>query len=705
MKKYGVIACLCIACLFVTNSGVSQTPEWIWAKSGSSWSHDRCRAVHIDDEENVLVTGYIGGDASFDDSTVISSGSYDFYLAKYNTTGKLLWVRNANCSSVDFGNSVTTDSENNIYVTGNYSETISFDGYTMNNYSSAYDIFITKFNKNGDVIWAKKIGSNGSDESYSIIADKQNNIIVAGSVQTVAYFDSVEISNNDLGSRTLFIAKYNSEGKLIFVKNFGGHLNFAYCSVVDAEGNIIAAGDFDRSIIIGGKSYSTTASSSPIAIKLNENGDVVWVVAPTCTSGYNKFIGAAIGSSGEVFLTGSYNYKIEFGTQNLTNSGNLDGFICAYDSSGTFKWASSFGGNDNDQGNDVCYFGNMIYVTGYQKVLTGKNEDIFINKYDLNGGLKESMIFGSTGEDIGNSICTDKYGNIFLGGYFTSNIAFGTHNLNGQFSEAFIAKYGLSNPPSIFILQQPENEFKCLGDSVVFTISAIGKDLVYQWKHNGINIQDANDTFLNLTNLELSDAGKYSCTITDSSSSLTSDEAVLSIGTGPMITSQPQNKSVEKYKSVTFTITATGNQLTYQWQKNAADIQGATQSFYTISGLQYSDSGVYRCIVHDQCGTDTSSGALLTILHNSGVNNETLLDISTFPNPVHDVLYIDLQEAHGMKFVISVHTIDGKLLLQREINESDSRMVKINTTAFQPGMYLVKICSDSNYRTCIFYKN
>ena len=65
--------------------------------------------------------------------------------------------------------------------------------------------------------------------------------------------------------------------------------------------------------------------------------------------------------------------------------------------------------------------------------------------------------------------------------------------------------------------------------------------------------------------------------------------------------------------SVSFTVTATGVNLLYQWQKDGVDIAGATSAAYTISSVTESDEGEYRCVVFNDAGVVTSNAANLIV--------------------------------------------------------------------------------------------
>lgn len=96
------------------------------------------------------------------------------------------------------------------------------------------------------------------------------------------------------------------------------------------------------------------------------------------------------------------------------------------------------------------------------------------------------------------------------------------------------------------------------------------------------------------------------------------DNAVYKIvytqSSAPVITAQPQSKTVSEGSSVSFSVTATGTApLTYQWRKAGTAINGATNPTYTIASVVTSDAGTYSVVVRNTSGTATSNNATLTV--------------------------------------------------------------------------------------------
>ncbi len=172
------------------------------------------------------------------------------------------------------------------------------------------------------------------------------------------------------------------------------------------------------------------------------------------------------------------------------------------------------------------------------------------------------------------------------------------------------------------ITTQPQSQDVCEGADVTFTVVASGSNLTYQWQKDGSNISGATSASLTLSNVTSADQGAYTCAVSGDCGSVTSDAAVLTIGAGVTITEQPQSQTACTGGDVTFTVTATGDNLTYQWQKDGSDISGATSTSLALNNVTSADNGSYTCVITSDCGSVTSDAATLTVVDNTSITQQ-----------------------------------------------------------------------------------
>ncbi|KPK80046.1 MAG: hypothetical protein AMS27_17420, partial [Bacteroides sp. SM23_62_1] len=184
----------------------------------------------------------------------------------------------------------------------------------------------------------------------------------------------------------------------------------------------------------------------------------------------------------------------------------------------------------------------------------------------------------------------------------------------------------LDNPTVITL--QPVDKTACEGENISFNVNATGSFLVYQWKKNGVNMADggtvsgSQSKTLTISGLVTGDAAIYTCDITGSCGSLQSDPATLTVNEDVKITTQPVSKSVCPGNNVSFNVTATGTNPSYQWQKNGVNLVGETNPGLLLSAVTAADAGTYRCIVTGDCGILNTNTLSLVVYQNVTITSQ-----------------------------------------------------------------------------------
>jgi hypothetical protein len=379
-------------------------------------SYDICNSITTDSYNNVYVTGYVGGG-----STPITIGNTKYttndgadcaFIVKFDSNGDVVYFKFIGGGGYDVGNSITTDSNNNVYVTGYFGGSagalITIDGSGYAKTDSGDDAFIVKYDSSGVVKYVKFIGGSSSDVGNSITTDSNNNVyvtgVVFGNANTLITIDGSGYVKPSADADT-FIVKYNSSGNVVYVKFIGGGGTDRGNSITtDSNNNVYVTGFLPGNtlITIDGSGYATpTNNNYAFIIKYDSSGSVVYV----------KFIGSNGGpSAGNSITTDSYNNVYVTGVV----SGSANKLI-------------------------------IIDGSGYAK--PSSIDDVFIVKYDSSGVVKYVKFIGGSGGDVGNSITTDSNNNVYVTGYVSG----GTGTLitidgsgyakPGANNDAFIVKY------------------------------------------------------------------------------------------------------------------------------------------------------------------------------------------------------------------------------------------------------------------------
>ncbi|MCC6322424.1 MAG: immunoglobulin domain-containing protein [Phycisphaerales bacterium] len=161
---------------------------------------------------------------------------------------------------------------------------------------------------------------------------------------------------------------------------------------------------------------------------------------------------------------------------------------------------------------------------------------------------------------------------------------------------------------------QPENQTVCQGEFTTIAVTPSGTGpFTYSWRKNGNPIGGFSATY-SINPVEPTHAGNYDCVVTNACGSATSSVAVLTVTALPAVTTSPVSVAVCPGDPASFTVVATGAApLSYQWQKDGADVAGATSPTLNIPSVAAGNAGAYWCVVTNSCGSTFSDAATLTL--------------------------------------------------------------------------------------------
>jgi len=332
-------------------SKLDSSGNFVWAKSFGGSSGDRGYSIAVDSSGNVYTTGFFVGTVDFDPgagtSNLTSAGSYDVFVSKLNSSGNFVWAKSFGGSSPDAGYSIAVDSSGNLYATGAFQGTADFDpGAGTSNLTSAggADVFVSKLDSSGNLVWAKGFGGSSGDVGNSIAVDSSGNLYATGDFYSTVDFDPGAGTSNltSAGGSDVFVSKLDSSGNLVWAKSFGGSSpDIGYSIAVDGSGNVYTTGffegtaDFDPGA--GTSNLGSAGGDDVFVSKLDSSGALVWAKSfggSSPDAGYS----IAVDSSGNLYTTGYFVGTVDFdpgaGTSNLTSAGSYDVFVLKLTSSG-----------------------------------------------------------------------------------------------------------------------------------------------------------------------------------------------------------------------------------------------------------------------------------------------------------------------------------------------------------------------------------
>jgi hypothetical protein len=382
-------------------------------------------------------------------------------IGKYTQDGAVEWFARAGGTLSDPAQSVSTDSDGNIYVTGEYQSNpltiFNANGTTFGTLpnSGDFDVAILKYAPTGNAIWAARMSGTLGDIGRGISVDRFGNVYVGGaySYNSLTIFNANGTTFGTLpnsGSSDGFVVKYDTNGTAQWAARVSGTGTDSIATAsVDNVGNVFVIGSYSSNPLTifnaNGTTFGTlpnSGSNDVLVVKYDTNGSAQWA---TRVSGTGNDFGwsGIVDRDGNIYISGSYSASAVVFNANgttfttLPTSVGSDGFIVKYDTSGSAQWAArvSATGNDQLRGLSTDTNGN-VYATGqYNGPLTIFNAngtpfitlpnlgtgDVALIKYDPNGNvIWATRVSGSSSESSANT-STDSSGNVYLTGSLGGN--------------------------------------------------------------------------------------------------------------------------------------------------------------------------------------------------------------------------------------------------------------------------------------------
>jgi hypothetical protein len=326
-------------------SKLDASGNFVWAKQIGGINDDCGHSITMDNQGNVLTTGYFQSSADFDPGTgtftLASEGDDDAFISKLDTSGNFVWAKNWGWAGEDRGNSVAADGGGNVYSTGHFFGMVDFDpgAGSFSLFSGGGSAaFISKLDASGNFVWAKQLSGNLENWGKSIAVDESGNVYTAGGfIGTVDFNPGSDTFNlvSVAGYYDGYISKLDDMGAFTWAKQIGGtDYDYALSLALDHFGNVYTTGIFSDSVDFdpgaGVLPLVSFGQKDVFVSILSAAGNLVWAEhmgGEVDDGGYS----IAVDGSGNVYTTGFYIYTADFdpgpGVFNLTSLGEFDVFV------------------------------------------------------------------------------------------------------------------------------------------------------------------------------------------------------------------------------------------------------------------------------------------------------------------------------------------------------------------------------------------
>ena len=357
--------------------GSAQTVEWI--RQFGTAGHDRAAAIAVH-ASSVFVAG--GTEGTLPGQR--SAGAVDAFVGRYDANGVEVWIRQFGTAGVDEVLAIAVD-DTGVYVAGDTQGTLSAQGGTP----PGQHAFVRKYDLNGVELWTREFGSGHSEEVLALTSSSAGVFAAGDTTVTAPPYDDA------------FVATFTAAGRSGWTHGFGtAAVDRATAIAVSASGVYVAGATQGR------LSGQTAGDTDGFLRKYALDGTAAWT-RQFGTPESDEILSMAIDASG-LYLAGMTTGTL--GGQ--TTAGSADAFIRKYDFDGRVVWTRQFGTSQYDDALGIAVGARGVYVAGNTRgAWPGRQNagdyDVYVRKFDTNGGLTWTQQFGSNAHEELLSIAVD----------------------------------------------------------------------------------------------------------------------------------------------------------------------------------------------------------------------------------------------------------------------------------------------------------
>lgn len=458
MKKIKTVSAFILFILSSCHTAQAQVLDYVHDHKNMDSSQMFFHHISHDDSGNTFRTGNLIGKADFDFGQgvheVKAKGNIDNFIAKYNASGELIWIKTVVVSRFTNFNFSKVDAWGDLIVAGYFFDSMQFETGNQSSkvVSEGYeDVFVMKLDAmDGSFKWIKRIGNYALNYTYGFDVNKNGDIIVAGRYSYDMDVDpgtgekilKANIKNNS------FIVELSKDGEFKWERHLGGEgHSHIYNIRYDVNGDILACGSFVGAMALFSDDPTDTIATNGVTkaflVKLNSEGKLIWSKLIDGVS-YSEFYSLDVNVKGQIIVAGTFQGKIWLAENDtMRSNGNYDIFIIKYDSSGNIIWHKDFGGIAMDYAYAVR-FDDMenVYVVGlygsqldidpgdkFKGLPFNGLQDGLLLKLDYIGNYRGSSTFNGSDYDYISLLFTDGP-DLYFSGYYTDTAAL---NLTGQY--------------------------------------------------------------------------------------------------------------------------------------------------------------------------------------------------------------------------------------------------------------------------------
>ncbi|MDX5346891.1 MAG: SBBP repeat-containing protein, partial [Hymenobacteraceae bacterium] len=305
--------------LFVVKYDTLGSVRWVKRMGGNGFENNP--SLVISRNGNLFLTGNFSGKANFGTDTLTSAGSDDVFVARMDTAGNFMWVRKAGGPNSDLSGGIAVDNADNVYLTGRFTNTAAFGTNNLISAGSA-DIFVAKYNATGAIQWANRFGGSGLDAGNALVADGAGNTYLTGSFENNFAVGTTTITSS--GSSDVFVIKLNTSGAPQWARTAGSTVSDAGRALaLDAISSVYVTGVYQGKIGFGTDSLTSAGADDIFIAKYSSSGNRQWIKRTGGTMNESA-LALTVDKTNNIYLTGFFQNKVGFNPDTLTSVSNSE---------------------------------------------------------------------------------------------------------------------------------------------------------------------------------------------------------------------------------------------------------------------------------------------------------------------------------------------------------------------------------------------
>lgn len=420
-----------------------QTPACsdTWVIGFQQIDNQQARAVAVDrTNDDVIVTGDFENTVVFGDGPHTSdNGKHDIFLARYDHFGNPIWTRIFGDSSNQYAGDVIVDADGNIVLIGRAFGIIDLGGTPLDA-KGTDDVFIARFDADGNHLWSSMVGGIDPDRSERVAADLAGNVYVTGTFTGDGTFGGTQFAS--MGLRDMFLVKLAAtDGAIEWAQRIGGVEDDYGWGVAADDTGVYFTGYFGDTVSIGADELVAADGADVMLGKLDPDGAPLWALSAGGV-GLDQGYDLALAPGGELVVTGAFTTSLDFGGMSpaLSSAGLRDIFLARFSPDGIALWANAYG-DDRDQfendfeintwpslaiANDgTIHLGGSLAGAanfgGPGDMISAGKIDAYLARFDPNGNYVSAQRWGGGGTESVVGVDADSAGNSLLAGRFFSS--------------------------------------------------------------------------------------------------------------------------------------------------------------------------------------------------------------------------------------------------------------------------------------------